>query len=349
LGETNFPLKQVATISIDDVIEDIAVGDTWIAIRTYHTITAIDIDTFEKLWDIDKQVSTFGEGFQIVNDILVAASKEQIFLIDRQGQQRDFNLKPRKAQINVIRLAAIYPGYLYVFRGDSWILEAYDISNDVLLWEIYRGRPAIIYDATTKIAYAIRHDLISAVDNQSGKVLWQQRRQEKRILPSSFTLGVLGATLDANVLYVYERTKDRDYYRITAIDVKTQKELWIKDFTFSVNRSLTHFAVIDDLLLANGGKGMIALNKFNGEQVWETSELGEGLVTRPFKVDDVIYAMGVASSTVFAISSYDGSLIGTVNLESDSAFGVDPSKNLYYLNDGIVFNMRDTVVIYKTK
>jgi outer membrane protein assembly factor BamB len=349
LGETNFPLQQVASIPISENIEEISVGDTWIAVRTDDTITAIDINTYEILWSMDMQVSSFNNGFRITNDNLVAASKEKIVLIDRQGQQRELKLKPRKAEINILRLEAIYPDYLYVFRGDKWILEAYDITNNVLLWEVYPGRPAIIYDASTKIAYVIRSDLISAVDNQSGKVLWEQIRREKKLLPDNFTLGVLSATLDENVLYIYERTRDRDYYRITAIDVKTQKELWMKDFVFSVTRSITNLTVIDEFLLANGGHGLIALDKHDGEQIWETRGTGEDLSTEPFKFDNIIYVMGGASATVFAISPSDGSIIGMANLEKDNPFGIGSSKNLYDLKDGILFTTKNSVVIYKEK
>jgi len=61
LGETNFPLKQVATIPIDGAIEDIAVADSWIAVHTHDDkITAIDIDTQEILWSIDFSVNAYG-------------------------------------------------------------------------------------------------------------------------------------------------------------------------------------------------------------------------------------------------------------------------------------------------
>jgi outer membrane protein assembly factor BamB len=93
---------------------------------------------------------------------------------------------------------------------------------------------------------------------------------------------------------------------------------------------------------------MIAIDKSNGEKIWESDGVGEEFSTIPVEFDGVIYTMGIASSTVFAISFDDGSLIGTANLESDSPFG-GSFESIYSLKDGIIFNTRNLVVIYKIK
>ena len=77
--------------------------------------------------------------------------------------------------------------------------------------------------------------------------------------------------------------------------------------------------------------------------------IGEEFSTVPIGFDSVIYVMGDASGTVFAISADDGSVIGTVNLKSDSLFSADANAGVNKLDDGILFNTRNEIVIYEAK
>lgn len=93
---------------------------------------------------------------------------------------------------------------------------------------------------------------------------------------------------------------------------------------------------------------MIAFDRSNGEQVWniDVHTFGEEFIVQPVEFDGVIYAVGYASNTIFAVSANDGSIIGTANLESENSFGVLYGE-VFKLKDGILFNTSDAVVVYK--
>ena len=84
LGEVNFPLKKTLTMPIDADIKEIAVGDSWIAVRTDNAVIALDIDTLKTLWTLDIRVNALGEGFQMRHDRLITASEEQLILISTE-------------------------------------------------------------------------------------------------------------------------------------------------------------------------------------------------------------------------------------------------------------------------
>jgi outer membrane protein assembly factor BamB len=338
VGETNFPLQQVASIPVDGEIQQIAVADTWIAVSTYGHITALDKDSQQILWDLDFNALNEENRFQMVNDTVIASSYDQIILIDKNGQKKEIVLSPQKDSNNIIKIAAVTRDYLYVVRGSSWILEAYDSSKNALVWETPVGRGGadnVFYDPTSGSVYIVGGS-VSALENLNGNLLWEQ--EEDTLL----------AAFEDGILYVYEEVDPKDNYRIVAIDVRSREELWTKDFVFSPASGINQLTIIDNLLIASAGK-LIALDKSNGDQIWSAS-VGETFYTAPIKFDGNLYVMGGVSSTAFAISPDDGSVIGTANLDGDeNLFSADPLSKVHTLDDGIVFNTKLSVVIYKTK
>jgi len=339
LVESNFPLKQVQNFSVNESIEKIAVSDTWIATYSSGKVTAWDVETQKTLWSIDLPVRTDKDSeFQISNDILISASTDQIFLVNKLGKKEELNLLSEGE--NIVRLVAIYPDYLYVIRGYDWRLEAYDISQNALLWTTYVGRGGcdVFYDVSKNIAYVTTQDnSIRAFDNATGKVVWEQDRSS------------LHSAFEGDVLYTVEHTSEKNKFRFSAFDVENQKELWKKDIT-----PITHvykLTIIDKFLIASERGGLIALNKSSGAEVWQT-DTGEPFYTRPVEFDDVIYAKG-PSFTVYAISLSDGDVIGFVQLESENPIFAQPKyevlTGVYNLKDGIAVNTRNAVVIYKAK
>jgi outer membrane protein assembly factor BamB len=336
LGESNFPLTKVLTIPVDGEVEEIAIADTWIAVHTYEKIIAMDIETQKMLWSINMQVDHYGESFKIINNTLIAASQDQIILVDKQGQKREIALEPIKGPINIIKVASIYPNHVYVIRGE-WILEVYDISENTMLWKMFVGRRMgnVFYDSSNNVAYVTTDDSLRAFDNSSGKLLWEM-------------IGVFGQSVlfEAGVLYVPEQAGVDNAFRLAAIDAASQTKLWEKDIAKSPNYSVSNRTIIDNLLVVSGN-GMIAISKSNGEQVWTTPGVGEEFYTVPVKFDGVIYAKGIATGAVYAISLDDGTIIGHVRLED---IGFDTANgDVYVLKDGIVFNTRNDIVIYKAK
>ncbi len=337
--DSDFPLKQVQIFPATEAVEKVAVSDTWIATYSSGKVTAWDVETQKTLWSIDLPVRTDKDSeFQISNDILISASTNQIFLVNKLGEKEELNLLSEGE--NIVRLVAIYPNYIYVIRGYDWRLEAYDISQNALLWTTYVGRGGcdVFYDASKNIAYVTTRDKsIRAFDNATGKVVWEQDRSS---LHSAFEEGIL---------YTVEHTNDRNTFRFSAFDVEGQKELWKKDIT-----PITHvykLTIIDKFLIASERGGLIALNKSSGDEVWQT-DTGEPFYTRPVEFDDVIYAKG-PSFTVYAISPSDGDVIGFVQLESENPIFAQPKyevlTGVYSLKDGIAVNTRNAVVIYKAK
>ena len=345
--ESNFPLKQVFSIPVDEVIQRLAVLDTWIAIGTPNKIIAIDIDTQKTLWSVDfRPTASFEDKFQFTNDTLVAASSDQIILLDRAGQKRKLNLGPDRHiptiidmtdSTTIMEMAGIYPNNIYIVRGSMRILEAYDISKNKIIWSISDGRGAKVFlDPSNNIAYVTTPYSIRAVNNASGDVLWED---ETLSSPSAFGDGVLficGGGDNKRTLY------------ISAIDVKTRKELWK---TKGANLAwVSKCTIVDNLLIASGGGGLIAINKFNGNLDWHIYK-NESFETRPVEFNNVIYLKS-PSFLVYAISPSDGKIVGVVKLEDANPF-IQPSYEVTAgvcpFKDGIIFNTRNSVVIYEAK
>ena len=336
LGESNFPLKKVLTTSIKADIQGIAVGDTWIAVRTQDAIIAFDIDTLKELWTLDIQVSALRENFQMVNDILVAASEEQIFLIDRRGNKKEIDVDAEVKQI--IRMLGAYSNYIYIVGGPEWTLEAYDISQNKMLWKSRAGRNVgdVFYDPSNNIAYLTRNDFVRAYDNSSGKVLWEKR--------DVFGVGTL---YESGILYVPVPTNVEDAFRLAAINGASQESLWEKDIPYPADIRASHSTIIDNLLIYRGD-GMIAVDKSDGDLVWTTPSVGDEFYDIPVEFDSVIYVKGLDTGAVYAISLNDGTVIGQTRLEDLGPIDV-ASGGVYALKDGIVFNTKNEIVIYKAK
>lgn len=334
LGETNFPLQQVTSLPIDGEIGQIAVAETWMAVSTQKgKLIAIDLETQNVLWEINFPVILWSNGLLVQNDILIAASQDQIITVDRAGTKKEINLDDDV--VTVINMPGIYSGYLYILGGSNWTLEAYDISKNTLLWKTQVGRGGadnVFYNSSNDIAY-VAGGSISAFNNSKGDLIWEQ------------TGNVLISTFEDGVLYVFEEKNLKDHYQIAAIDVSRRKELWSRDFVFQPADNVNQLTILGDLLVASAGD-LIALDKSTGDQIWRVN-VGETFYTAPIEFDRNLYGMGGASSTVFAVSPKDGSILGTVNLEEDDIFLANSLGRVHKLEDGIVFNTTDAVVIYK--
>ena len=195
----------------------------------------------------------------------------------------------------------------------------------------------VFYDELKNIVYVTTNDYsIRAIDNSTGKILWTQDRHS------------LSATYETGILYSVEDLGDKDVIRFSAFDVETQKELWQQDV--SPLKSVLKLTIIDNLLIASGSKGLIALDKSTGDLVWRTN-VGETFYSRPVKFNDVLYAKG-PSRKIYAISPTDGNVIGYVKLENANSIIENTNEiraGVYKLDDGIVFNTRNAVYIYKLK
>ena len=333
LDESDFPLKQVLVLPVDGDIQGIAVADTWVVVHTYDKIIAMDIDTQKTLWSMDFQVITpHGKGFLMNNDTLIAASFDQIIVVNKLGEKKEINLDPDTKTIT--KILGVYSNYLYVVGGSEWTFAVYDISKNIMLWKMFVEREIsdVVYDVSNNVVYVPTFSL-RAFDNLSGKLLWE--------------MGGIGAIGDSEVdiLYVFSQTNIDNSFGLAAIDTVNQKKFWEKDIAISSSYSVSNLTIIDNLLIISGSE-LLAINKSNGEQVWATASVGEEFYT-PVEYDGVIYVKTGATGSVYAISPDDGAVIGHVRLE-DIGFGV-ANGGVYKLKDGIVFNTRNAIVIYKAK
>ncbi len=338
LGETNFPLQQVAKVPIEAGVKDIALGDTWIAISTSDDkVVAIDIDTQEILWKVDFSTLPWNKGLFVDNDNLVAVSSDQIIILDKSGNRKDIEVDEDVKTITEV--LEVNSGYIYVIGG-NWNLQAYDYQQNVMLWEkrgLGRGVRDVSYDPENKLVYVTLDETVYTDDNLTGKTLQEVARH-------------FGEHLIDGVLYTLTNTSERNeetHYTINAVEVKTQKTLWQNSFDLGLNDHVGSLLTVEDILVFSGD-GMVAFNKSSGEQVWkiDVRDFGEGFDAPLVEFDNVIYAMGYASNTVFAVSANDGSIIGTANLEKDGSFGVLYGE-IFRLEDGILFNTSDSIVVYK--
>lgn len=333
LGETNFPLAKARAIAIETKIEEIALGNTWIAVQTENSIIALDINTFETLWTIDMQVNVFGEGFQIVDDMLVTISEDQLIIVDRQGNKkvRDLNADVKQ----VVEILGAYPNYVYIVGGSYWSLEAYDLSEDRMLWKSRVGRTVgdVFYDPSNNIAYLTRSTSVRAYDNSSGQVLWERDNVYGQ-----------GSLYSSGILYVSVPNNSESRFRLIAINGVSQEILWEKDIPHPADIKATSSTVIDNLLIYRGS-GMIAVDRINGNVVWTTPDVGEEFYGIPVEFDGVIYAKGEATGTVYAISFDDGTVLGHTRVD-DSGYA-EVSGRIFALKDGIMFSTRNEIIVYK--
>jgi outer membrane protein assembly factor BamB len=337
LGETNFPLEKVAEILIEENIEEVAVGETWIAVATGDSISGFDIETQEQLWSIDFSVMTYSDpSFRMVNDTLIAASPDQLLVIEKVGTARQIDLNPEGKTI--LHLSAANSNYVYIIRGSRWMLEAYDFTRNKLLWTtlVDRGGRDAFYNKSKDIVYVpTSNNSILAVDNSTGELLW---KKDGHVWHSVF---------EEEILYTFEEMDGRNSFRFAAIDVTNQEELWRKDIVLLPTKIVENMAIVNDSLVVGTGAGLLALNKFTGEQIWNILKEDE-FDTRVIEFDSLLFVKG-SSRTVYAIDPNDGTVIGSVKLENSSSAqkNYEVYAGVHKLRDGILFYTKQTLIIYK--
>jgi outer membrane protein assembly factor BamB len=338
--ESNFPLKQDKIFSTSDVIERIAVSESWLAVYTPGTVTAIDIETGKPLWQMNLMIQSDDPlSFLMKDSSLIATTTNQVWMIDKLGQKEKLNIESEDVKTkSIIRVASVYTDNMYINRFPDWRLEAYSISQNRKMWDmsVGRGSTDVFYDESRGIAYvATRYNSFYAIDNETGDVLWQNDRSTLR------------ATYQSGVVYIVEKGDRSRELRISAFNVGSQATLWQNQIEF--DPSVYFVKIINDLVIIGGDGGLLAMNKTDGSRAWQTS-YNESFMSEPVEYDGIIYDKGT-SHTVYAISPDNGSLIGQVTLERSKS--IEPMYDLisgvYKIKDGIVFNTSHDVFLYKNR
>ncbi len=237
-----------------------------------------------------------------------------------------------------MQLISVDENFLYVMQGGNWDLAVYNISNNALLWKIPVGRGItnVHFDSSTGIVYVVTTESVSAFDNISGKLLWQQER------------AAWYSILNGGVLYLCEAIGQSYSYKLSAINVENRQEIWSK--TLSGDIGDTHdLVIIDQMLIVSTIGGLIAIDTQNGNQIWQTAK-DDVFYTSPVEFNGTIYAKGL-SRKIYAISSNDGKILGYVQMETDRAFRptYEAFAGVFLLKDGIAFNTNTSVFLFKAK
>jgi len=333
--EFNFPLRQSVEVQVDHNIEKMAISDTWVAIAIPSKLTAINLMGNTVIWTLNGFLLDKDSDMQIVDNMLIATTYNEILVIGEAGDRQSINLRPDTG--DVVQLVAVYKNYLYAIRGVNWDLEVYDIAKNTYLWGTWvgRGQTDVFYDSQTGVVYVITPQSVNAFENSSGKLLWQQQTTVKH---SSF---------DSGILYLCEETDSAKTFGCVALNVSDQKELWKKEFTLGAGEEIYQLSVIQNMLVATTRYGYFAINKSNGEQIWHTGA-DDIFYNKPVEFNNILYAKG-SSGKIYAFSLVDGSVIGYKLLEKNPTFQskYDASQRVFKLSDGIAVTANKTIRIFK--
>lgn len=342
LGASNFPLTESFTKRFEKEIEEISVGNTWIAVLSNnsnilyrpYTLTALDINTLNILWSLEIHIENSLTEFQMANNVLIISSAEKITIIDQYGNQRELKFNVKKTG-SITKILESCSDYLYIVAGPKWIFQVYDISQDKTLWSLEVGRTVgrVFCDSTEEIVYVTSDDFVRAYHNISGDLLWEKSN-------------VYGQRVfyESGILYIPVQDNVEDAFTLVAITGASHRILWEKVIPYPPEVKASSSIVIDNLLIYRG-YGMIAVDRFNGELAWIIPSAGEEFYGTPIKFNEIIYIKGRATGSVYAISANDGNILGTLRLED---LGWNTSTgDIFALEDGILFNTSHKVLIYK--
>ena len=205
---------------------------------------------------------------------------------------------------------------------DSKMKNSIDIELD-----IFSG---IIADSNL-IYFGTKQDTVTAVDRESNSVLWQR-------VMSSEVMALSDVLNDT----IFVKTNDS---KVTAIDIKTGKFMWVKSqipSDLSVRGSSAP-VIHDEMVIVGFEDGkIISYNYLNGDINWQIQIPSTKMETIIDRLNDIDGNMIVDNDVLFAIS-YQGSIIaidtfsGQVlwSREASSLFGLDAdSTNVFFNDDG---------------
>jgi outer membrane protein assembly factor BamB len=337
VGDSDFPLELIKTYKTDYSIEKLAVSDSWIAISGANQITAIDLQSDKVLWVVNDIFIDKDSRFEIVNGILFVATSDNVIMINKTGEKQLIKLKGGRE--NLIQLNAINGEYLYVTRGNEWILEVYSIKKNAFLWEtkVGRGYSEVHSDLETDKTYIATSESIHAFESSSGNPLWDK------------TISITSSFFEDGILYILQQPKSNSVYMIKALNAALDgEEIWNSQIRINSSIDLIQMKVLQSLLVINTGFEYLAYNKGTGIPVWESS-LDTTIYNAPLELDGVLYSKG-GDGVMYAISPTTGSIIGVMKFAPPSfQTQYDAGQNLYKVNDWIVVSTDTQVFILGVK
>ncbi|MGQ0506590.1 MAG: outer membrane protein assembly factor BamB family protein [Myxococcaceae bacterium] len=221
----------------------------------------------------------------------------------RDGKLRSFSVDGRQEWTFETKGAFVAGGViendtLYMPGGDG-VLYAFKASTGAIHWKFPAGEElaTIPVVADGKVLVASQNDTLFAVDQKTGKWLWQYKRDP----PPGFTIrGMSSPTVGGKFAYIGFSDGV-----LVALDIQDGVAKWERSLSGGVGAFLDIDTkpVLDaggHVFAASYKDGVFALNAETGEVVWQSAITGiTALVTR----GDVLYATGDARITALLLST----------------------------------------------
>ena len=330
ITSSNFPLKEQWSSIFDHAVYNLGVADDWVAVGQSNGITAIDTESGKTMWKLDFQLD-HDSLLLISNDELVAASSSQLFVINKTGEIiHTINLRPKQST----EVVAMYADYVFVYRRADGLLEAYSIQNEKLAWYVitHRGGVSVNFDSRTNTVYITSSSFVSANKITDGSEIWKK--------------DIVGRTgiLDSDTFYYFSELSPAIGY-ITAANERDGSELWKIDEHFSIRTTIYNLTITGNLLVASTDYGLIAFDKNNGNELWQ-SETNDFFYGNPIPFDDILYIRGTNTDTIYAINPQSGIYFGYLYLGNPSIISHREYELIYKSGNYLIFPYNHTVYAY---
>jgi outer membrane protein assembly factor BamB len=326
-------MKERWSSKLDGEIYKLGVAEDWIVVGQLNGVTAIDTKSGKTLWKIGLSLDA-DSLLLISDDVLVAASASQLFVINKAGEKlHTIDLQPKQST----EVVGMYAGYIFVYRRADGALEVYSIQNEALAWEIttHRGGVSVNFDPKTNIAFITSSGFVSANDITDGTEIWKVK-----------TVARTGV-LDSNVLFYHWEIESEKMGHISAVDTSNSARLWDISTPYAIQDNVFNLAILDNKLIVTTNLGVSAIDKKDGNELWQFRST-DFVYGNPVLINNILYTRGVTTSIIHAISIEDGSSLGRLNLGDPALFSFSqPDYDLVYKSgEFLIFPFEDTVYAY---
>lgn len=330
ITHNNFPMKERWSSKFDGAVYKLGVADDWIVVGQSESITAIDTESGKVMWTMDMTLDT--DSLLLISDgSLIAASSSQLFVINKAGEKlHTIKLRPKQST----EVVATYAGYVFVYRRADGLLEAYSIQDETLAWDIitHRGGVSVNFDLSTNAVYITSSSFVSANKITDGSEIWKK--------------DIVGRTgvLDSDVFYYFSELSPA-MGNITSVNELDGSEFWRIDEPFRIRTAIYNLTIIENLLVASTDYGLIAIDKNNGNELWQ-SETNDFFYGNPILFDGILYIRGTNTDTIYAINPQNGIYLGYLYLGNPSIISHREYEFIYKSGSYLIFPYNDTVYAY---
>jgi outer membrane protein assembly factor BamB len=338
IKDEDFPLRERWSALLNGFgISRLAVSEDWIVASQSNGVTAIDTKTGNLLWNREFQVDIDSQ-LLFVNGNVVVASLDQMKVLNKSGEELTtvrFDSGDESAKI-----VAGYSEYIFVRRVPSWSLEVYHIPTGQLVWEIPfgRGGMSVSFDDNTNVVYLTSANYVRAYDISSGDLIWKIDRNTDN------------GALDMDVLfYSSDLAENEKILQVSAVDVQSLNVLWDAQIPYGVRTTIYNLAIFDNMLLVGTNFGLLALDKKDGHELWQ-SQTNDSFFGEPVVINDVIYERSAGEYTIYAISPTNGQYLGYLRLgKSSLPISHSDDSIIYATGEVLIFPDKNTVYAYEPR